>query len=63
MLFHNLPTIPAPESGLCYWLVSLAVLNQPIQVGFAPAVARKAVEGKRMVVTVKLFYCPHADHG
>ena len=62
MLFYNLPTIPAPESGLSHRLVSHAVLNQPIQVGFTPTVAGQAVECKRMVVTVKLFHCPHADH-
>jgi len=63
LLFYNLPTIPASESRLGHWLVSFSDLNQPIQVGLAPAVAGQAVEGKGMVVTVKLFYCPHADHG
>ena len=63
MLFHNLPAIPAPESGLSHRLVTFANLNQPIQVGFAPAVAGYAVEGKGMVVAVKLFHCPYAEHG
>ncbi len=42
--------------------LSLSYLNQPIQVGFAPAVAESAVEGKCVVMAVKLFNCPHADH-
>ncbi len=42
--------------------MSLSYLNQPIQVGFAPAVAGDAVEGKRVVLMLKLFNCPHADH-
>ena len=43
LLFHNLPAIPAPESGFSYWLLAFANLNQPIQVGLAPAVAGDAV--------------------
>ena len=38
-------------------------LNQPIQVDLTPTVTGDAVEGQGVVVTVKLFYCPHADHG
>ncbi len=54
--------LAAPESGLSHRYVAFPDLNQPIQVGFTPAVTGQAVKSKRMVVTVKLFHCPHADH-
>ncbi len=62
MFLHNLPTIPAPEPGLSNRLVAFAELNQPIQVGFAPAVAGNTVEAKRVILAVKFFNCPHANH-
>ncbi len=62
LLFYNLPTVPAPESGLSHRLVSLSYLNQPIQISFTPAVTGQAVERKGVVVTAKLFNCPHANH-
>ncbi len=37
LLFHNLPTIPAPESSLSHSFVAFANLNQPSQIGHAPA--------------------------
>ncbi len=51
-----------PESSFSHWLVAFSDLNQPIQVGFAPAVAGSAVEGEAVVLFSKFFNCPHADH-
>ncbi len=62
MLFDNRPAVVTSKSGLCYRHIAFPILNQPIQIGFAPAVAGQAIEGKRMVVTLKLLNCPHADH-
>ncbi len=63
LLFDNLPTIPTFESGLSHWLVTFSDLKKPVQVSFAPPITGQAVEGKCVIVTLKLFYCPHADHG
>jgi len=32
------------------WLIAVTILNQPIQVGFTPAAAGDAVEGKGVVL-------------
>jgi len=37
-------------------------LNQPSQVGYAPAIAGKAVERKGVILTMKFLNSPHADH-
>ena len=62
MFLHNLPTIPAPESGLSNRLVAFADLHQPIKISLTPAVAGQAVEAKNMILTVKFFNCAHANH-
>ncbi len=37
LFFYNLPAVPTLESGISYGLVTISGLNQPIQVGLAPA--------------------------
>lgn len=54
--------IPAPEPGLGYLSITSARFDQPIQVGFAPAVTVDAVKPQRVALTAQIRKSYQAGH-